>query len=144
MAAATIAGLMAGIESQLDNITGLRAKDTAPDTVDIPSGGGYAFVGLPHTVEYHATMANGHITPMFTVMVLVAATPSRAGQALLAGYLDPGSSQSIRAAVEADPTLGGAAEDCRVMVGKTLGQVELAGVTYLGAEFTLQTVALGA
>lgn len=144
MSAATIATLMVGIETRLATVTGLRAKDTAPDTIDIPAGGGYAFVGLPHQVDYHQSMANGQVSPVFTVVVLVAATPARVGQALLAGYLSPSGPQSILAAVEADKTLGGAAEACVVMVGKTLGQVELSGVTYLGAEFTLQTIALGA
>lgn len=144
MTAATVAGLMLGIETRLATITGLRAKDTSPDAIEIPAGGGYAFVGLPDRIDYHQAMANGAISPVFAVTVLVAATPSRVGQTILAGYLNPAGSTSIRAAIEGDRTLGGAAQDCAVMAGKVLGEVTIGTVTYLGAEFTLQTVALGA
>ena len=144
MAAATIVGLMTGIETRLETITGLRAKDTAPDAIEVPSGGGYAFVGLPETVDYHRTMGNGRIEPQFTVTVFVSAAPSRIGQALLAGYMNPAGATSIRAAIEADKTLGGNADDCVVMRARTIGRVNVGDLTYLGAEFTLQTIALGA
>lgn len=144
MAAATIAAIMTGIETRLETITGLRAKNTAPDTIEVPSGGGYAFVGLPERVEYHRTMGNGRIEPQFTVTIFVTATPSRVGQTLLAGYMDPASATSVRAAVEGDKTLGGAVDDCVVMAARVIGRVNVGDVTYLGAEFTLQTIALGA
>lgn len=144
MTAATIAGLMTGIETRLATITGLRAKDTSPDSIDVPAGGGYAFVGLPERVEYHRTMGNGRIEPQFTVTVFVSATPARIGQALLAGYMNPAGDTSIRAAIEGDKSLGGTADDCVVMSARVIGRVEVGEMTYLGAEFTLQTIALGA
>jgi hypothetical protein len=144
MTASTIAAIMTGIETRLETITGLRAKDTAPDTVDVPAGGGYAFVGLPERVDYHRTMGNGRIDPVFTITVFVSASPTRIAQALLAGYMNPAGPTSIRAAVEVDKTLGGAVEDCAVMAARTIGRVDAGDLTYLGAEFTLQTIALGA
>lgn len=145
MTASTITSLMSGIETRLETITGLRAKDTSPDSVEIPSGGGFAVVGLPPDIEYHSTMGNGRFRPEFTVTVLVsAAAPRRVGQLLLAAYMNPAGSTSVRAAIEGDTTLGGAAEDCKVMRARVLGEVPVGEVIYLAAEFTLLTIALGA
>jgi hypothetical protein len=145
MTAATISAIMSGIETRLETITGLRASDTSPDAIEVPSGGGYAVVGLPEVVNFHRTMGNGRIEPEFSVTVFVsAAAPRRVGQLLLADYLNPAGATSIRAAIEGDKSLGGAVHDCVVMRARVIGVAKVGEIEYLAAEWTLQTIALGA
>jgi hypothetical protein len=147
MAAATLRGIAAGIETRLETITSprVRASNISPDSVDVPTGGAYGIVGLPEEVAYHRTMGNGRIEPVFTATILVsAAGPARVQQLLLADFMNPAGASSVRAAIEGDKTLGGAVEDCIVTRSRTLGQVTVGQNTYLGAEFFLQIIALGA
>lgn len=67
---------------------------------------------IPGEVEYHLTMGSGgdewwH----FTVQAFVAATGDIAAQRRLDGMLASQGEYSVKAAIEADHTLGGACED---------------------------------
>jgi hypothetical protein len=147
MAASTLRAIMLGIETRLETITGLRASNISPDSIDVPSGGGYAVVGAPDVDDYHATMGNGRVSLSPAVTVLVSSSSGRAGQLLLADYADFAGAKSVRAAIEADKTLGGAVEDCIVTSFAVLGLVRAtpsSQLEYLGGRFALSIIGRGA
>ncbi len=137
--AATIAQIMAGIETRLATITGLRVDDVEPYQASPP----FAFVGVPAIPEYHSTMKLGRFTIRPTVTVGVSKVSDRAGQVALAGYANPTGSTSILAAIEGDRTLGGVVEDCIVVDFQPDNEITLGETTYFGGVFTLQVIASG-
>jgi hypothetical protein len=140
VAAATITAIMDGIETRLLTISGLRVSEVIPGQINPP----HAIVGCPPIPKYHATMGMGHMQLDFTVTVLVSSTIDRVGQRKLADYANPAGSQSIRAAIEGDRTLGGAVSDCIVTAFEPLGLEDVGQLNYFGGVFTLQVIALGA
>lgn len=125
-----------GLKTRLLTITGLRAYDTIPDDINIPC----AVVGSPESVEFDSVYARG--ADKYTIPVRVYATlaSERAGQDKLDGYLAGAGSGSIKAAIEGDVTLGGAAHTTRVTRASGYGVYEVAGVSYLGVEFSVEVI----
>lgn len=66
---------------------------------------------LPPAVEYHGAFHGGLTTYTFTVQAFVQLTESVASQVFLDELLDETGPRSVPAALEADPTLGGVAQD---------------------------------
>jgi hypothetical protein len=146
MAASTVRAIMTGIETRLETINSprMRAKATSSAAVDVPSGGGYAIVGVPETIDYHRTMGNGRIQMPVRVLVLTSAADERTGQLLLADFANPAGDASVLAAIEGGKTLGGEVEDCIVQSFRSLGLVTVGDGKYIGGEFLLAVIARGA
>jgi hypothetical protein len=128
----SIAALREGLATNLRTISGLRVVSYSPDAVEVPM----AIVGAP-SIDYDTAMARGSDEYTFTVDVLVSRAVSRAAQKELDAYCDPG---SIKAAIESDRTLGGAAFDCRVTSLNSYRQEVVGETPYLSASFTVQVV----
>lgn len=126
-----------GLETRLATIAGLRAHDTIPDQINVPC----AIVGAPETIQYDHTMGRG--TDRYTIPVRVYAgrASERAGQDKIDGYLAGSGANSIKAAIEADRTLGGVAHSTRVTEARGYGTYPIAGVEYLGVEFVVDIIA---
>ncbi|MGH3629535.1 MAG: hypothetical protein ACRDRL_19125 [Sciscionella sp.] len=137
--ASTIAAIMAGVETRLKTITGLRTSDIVADQITPPQ----ALVGVPPIPSYRIAMGRGAYQLDLTVTVLVSAALDRVGQIQLAGYADITGDMSIRAAVEGDRTLGGVVADCIVTAFRPLGLDEVGAIGYYGGVFTLMCVASG-
>jgi hypothetical protein len=134
--------IMAGIQARLDTIAGLRTDAITPESTNTP----FAFVGVPHRIDYHATQGvpRGKVALFFTVTVGVSSVVDRVGQSQLAGYADPTGTPSIKAAIEADRTLGGVVDDCIVVSFERNDSVGVTGdpeAKFYGGEFVLQVVA---
>lgn len=127
---------MAGIETRLATISGLRVNDVAPDQINPPA----AFVGVPPIPNYRLTMGRAKYLIEPTITVLVSAAWDRAGQLRLAGYANPTGSTSIITAVEGDKTLGGIVSDCVVDGFSPLGMEEVGLIGYYGGRFSLRVV----
>lgn len=138
MSAPTVAQIMAGIETRLQTIVGLRTNDVVPGQTNPP----YAWVGVPDIPDYFATFGRGHwdITP--TVTLVVASSMDRAGQLALATYVDHTGTNSISAAIEADKTLNGLVEYCHVKSFRPTG-IEVGAMTYYGGIFEIEVGAQG-
>lgn len=139
MAAPTIAEVMAGIETRLNTISGLRVTDYAADQINPPA----AMVTVPPITSYHATMKSGRMMLEPSVLVFVSGALDRVGQLLLAEYANPTGAKSIKAAIEADPTLGGKVDDCKVMSFRPMSMQEVGMIHYYGGVFELKAVADG-
>ena len=138
MSAPSLTSIMAGIETRLQTITGLRTNDVVPGQTVPP----YAWVGVPDIPDYFTTFGRGHWEIRPTITVVVSSAHDRAGQLALAGYADHTGTSSIPAALEADDTLGGIVEYCHV---RSFGPqaIELGLVTYFGGVFVLEAGAQG-
>lgn len=129
-----VGAVMAGLGTRLRTISGLRVHDYAADQVSPPT----AVVALPE-VTFDSTMARGSDDAEFPIHVLVGKVSDRASATKLAAYLSGG---SVKAAIEADPTLAGACQTLRVESASP-SVMTVAGVDYLAATFTVNVVASG-
>lgn len=139
MTATTIGGLMAGIETALNTIPGLRVAAYIADQINPPQ----AIVGVPPIPNYRETFGRGVWSLAPTVTVLVSATLDRPGQLALAGYADVSGDHSIPAALEADLTLNSEVCACTVQSFRPLGLEQVGLLKYYGGVFTLAVTAKG-
>lgn len=123
--------------TQLANIEGLRTQAQVRDIVAVP----VAIVGPPTNIDYDTTMRNGANRYEFQVRLLVARTEERSAQVYLSEYAAPTGDRSIKAAIEADPTLGGTAMTTRVQSANGIGSYDYGDVSYLGIEFQVEVYA---
>lgn len=130
---ADISAVRAALANQIASGTGLRCVAEARDQVSPPVA--VILPGSPFVV-YGQTM-DGAFQINLRILVLVSdAPPTEKAQRSLDAYLGIGagvSASSIPAALRADPTLGGAVAFAEVLSVGSYGQVEYAGVSYLGA-----------
>lgn len=133
-----IADLRQGIAQNLSKIVGLRTAETIPDNPNPP----IAVVSL-NKVAYNKTFQTsaGFSEYDFTVTVIVSRVSERNAQEKLDAYCAPTGATSIKAAIEADRTLGGAAYDVRVTDLTAYGTISIADVNYLSGEFMLTVLA---
>jgi hypothetical protein len=134
--AATVSQIMTGLQGRLATITGLRTSDFLPDNINPP-------IAIPalDQINYHRASAGGAAVHEITVTVIVGAASERTAQARLDGYLSYSGPSSIRAAIEADPTLGGVASTSVVDSAGGITFVEIATTKYLVATFAVTVYA---
>jgi len=128
---ATVTELKNGIKTRLETITNLRAYAQQPDQVN-PSVGGIAWPTL-ESITYHGAMRAGLVTHVFTVSVIVGRVAERTAQNLMDTYLSY--DNGIRAAIEADTTLGGYAKTLIVEEASNITTVDANDTTYLTVDF---------
>lgn len=134
---ARLSAIRDGLKANLQTIAGLRAHETIPDQVNTPA----AVVGVPK-VDYDVTMARGADKVTIPVRVYASRASERSGQDKLDEYLDSTGANSIKTAIESDPTLGAAnAHVTRVVSAGEYGVYTIAGVEYLGVEFIVEVIA---
>lgn len=110
----------------------LAASNYIPDSADPPfayptdSGGTYS-VDL-----------DGSTDAVVTMRVLTSRAEDQAGQELLDAFLATAGPTSIKAAIEADPTLGGECSDLAVTGWSGYELYDVAGTEYYGAELTVE------
>lgn len=129
----SVADVRTGLAARLSTIAGLRAVAYAADRVSPPA----AVVALG-SIEYDATFSpRGVDVYTLTVRIYASRADDRIGQDKLDSYLAASGANSIKLAIEADKTLGGIAETCRVLGVENYGAYEVAGVDYYGADLTV-------
>lgn len=131
-----IASVRAGLKTRLSTISGLRCYEVIPSQFAPPA----AIVGMPSILNYDYTFARSNDRITYPVRIIVAKATDRTAQELLEQYLDSTGSLSVKTAIEADPSLGGAANLTRVLSAQGLGVYDMGGVPYLGCEFTVEVI----
>jgi hypothetical protein len=114
------------------NIPGLRGL-TDPGTIANPP----VAVVLPVTgtyIDYAVALEHGVAELNLRVVILVSRASERMAMPLLDSYLAPYGASSVPEAILADPTLGGACDYCIPVEAVFAGDVNWAGIDYLGAE----------
>jgi hypothetical protein len=134
---ADVSALRAGIATNLTTVSGLRTAATVPDQINPPVA-----VVMPTSITYDTAFArSGGDEYEFSVMVIVGRVDERMAQNKLDAYCSGSGTQSIKAAIQSNRTLGGQAFDCRVTSLRSYNQISVADVTYLAAEFVVQVYA---
>lgn len=131
---ATVGGIRTGLASALGTISGLRSSATVPDNPRPPIA-----VVMPERVEYDLNGSRGADTYFFTIIVLVGRADDRVAQNKIDTYIV--GAQSVKKAIEADRTLGGVAQTCRVTGMNNYGSIPLGEVLYLSVQFSVEVVA---
>ncbi len=131
---ADLSTIRTGLQTRLLTITGLRAYATWPDTITCPAA-------LVRPVEWDYRMAIGNVNRgLFEIILLAAPTQEGLvrGQDKIDAYLDDTGVTSIKVALEAGKTLGGAATTLVVRGWRVYGSLEVAGIEYLGARIEVE------
>ena len=132
---ATVAQLRSGLFDVLDGISGVHAYSYEPDTPVPP-----ALVVATYSADYDLVMGAG-TTYTFDIYVILGRQVDRSFQEQIDSYLQPAGATSIKAAVAADPTLGGVASFAVVRsVNSSLQSMDFAGVTYAAATVQVEVV----
>ncbi|HEU4422063.1 MAG TPA: hypothetical protein VFR67_05925 [Pilimelia sp.] len=113
----------------------LEASHFVPDSIDPPFAYPAATDG---NYDETTDLAAGVVV---TVRVLTSRAEDQSGQELLDGYLADSGPTSVKAAIEADPTLGGLVDDLAVTGWSGHRLYEIGGVDYYGAELTVVILA---
>lgn len=133
---ATVNDIRVGLARRLATITGLRAHGTWPDTVNTP-----AAIVKPMTRDFHVTMGDPSGAPVQFEIVVVGAPLQNGierGQAVLDRYIDESDGGSIRAAIEADKTLGGLVTTTTVVRWRDYGSLDVNRIEYAGLVFDVE------
>jgi hypothetical protein len=123
---ATVSQVADGLKTRLATITGLRTFSYQPEQENPPFG----YPQL-NSVDYHRAYSGGDVVMNWTVFVIVGRYLDRTAHAQLDDYLSYSGTKSIRAAIEADPTLGGVCSTLIVRSGADISSLDANGASFL-------------
>lgn len=134
----SLATIRAGLATRLATISGLNVHAVHQDTINTP-----AAVVRPERRDFALSMgsAPSAANSILFVVTLYAASAENGlatGQAILDGYLDDSGSASVRAAIEADRTLGGEVTTLRVVRWYDYDTYEAGGIEYVACRFEVE------
>ena len=126
-----------GLKTAIQTISGLRAYDYQPDQVNPP----FAWPTLDE-IRYHQTgMSSGGVVMDFTITLVVQRVSERIAQDALDQYMSWSGVKSLRAAIEADRTLGGVCEDLIVGSAGNFTNIDANDTLYLTVDFKVTVYA---
>jgi hypothetical protein len=125
----TFTAVRAALAAQLNTIAGLRATANRNAQISPP-----AAVVMPVTGSFirYSTTFDGECDLMLRAILLVAEGDSTSGQDNIDPYLATTGAQSVYAAIQADPTLGGVVSWAALTEATGYGLINFAGIDYLG------------
>lgn len=116
------------------NVTGLRVYDTVPESPALP-----ALLILPVETDFFKAFGRGSDTHQIDLFLMLSRTVPRTGQDSLDAYVGGSGSQSIRAVVFANQTLGLTDGTQAIVSGMSRygGSFPAAGIDHIGAALRL-------
>jgi len=133
---ATVSEVAAGLKTRLATIPGLRVFDYLPDQINPPMA-----ISTLDSISYHNAMSNGDPQMQFSITVVLGRINERTATANLDGYTSATGATSVRAAIEADRTLGGVANTCIVTGASNIRPAVQADAVYLTVDFEVTVYA---
>ena len=127
---ATVSQVATGLANNLATISGLRTSAFQPEQLNPP----FAFPTL-NRIEYHRAFQGGDVVMDWTVNVIVGRYVDRNAFATLDGFLSYSGATSIRAAIEADKTLGGVCQTLVLPSGANITSLSSADAEFLQIQF---------
>lgn len=116
---AAMSDVRAGLAAALGTITGLRVNTNATDDPVPPC----AILSM-NTLTFDSTLARGADEMEWTVTLIVGRADDRAAMQRLETWMAGTGSSSVKAAIEADTTLGGRVLMARVAEIRNIGSVD--------------------
>lgn len=129
---ATISQVASGLQVRLATVPGLRSYSFQPEQLNPP----FAFPILQQ-VQYHGAMGGGDVAMTWGITVVTGRWTDRTAHTLLDGFLSFSGASSIRAAIEADPTLGGVAGTLVVASAANITALTVADADFLQVQFSV-------
>lgn len=129
----SIADMRAGIAYNLSS----ASVNVYPYAVEAPAVPAIVILDADPII-YDTTMARGADLYTFSALLIAQRADLPGAQAALDGFL---SKTGIKADIESDPTLGGAAQTCRLTTADNYTAIQVAGVEYLTAMLTIEVYA---
>lgn len=123
-----------GLKGILDDISGLRvfATNELPDSInDLPCA-----LILPGETIYDTTFGEDYDMKL-RILILLAKQDSPSAFDKIIPYIEPTGTSSILAKIQADLTLGGNCDTCKVIRNLGIGATNWGGITYLSTEFEI-------
>ena len=134
-----LAAIRAGIAANITAAISDRSVQVSPYVLSNPIPP--CVYVMPAGTEFDITMGNGHDRLMFTIRLLWPATSDIASQTSLDAMCSSTGARSIKAAIEADDSLGGTVDDCQVnTVTAPILYITDQGPPALGVEFELEVI----
>jgi hypothetical protein len=134
---ASFSSIRAGLKTNLETISGLTVYDYVPDFLEPP----IAIIAPLNTLNYDSTMARGADTYEVPVILYISRIDAETSQDTVDSYLVASGANSIKAAIESDGTLGGAAMSVRVISATDYGEYEVTqGTSFLGVTFNVEVI----
>ena len=127
---ATVSQVATGLATNLATIAGLRTSAFQPEQLNPP----FAFPTL-NRIEYHKAFGGGDVVMDWTVNVIVGRYVDRNAFATLDGFLSYSGATSVRAAIEADKTLGGVCQTLVLPSGANITSLSSADAEFLQIQF---------
>lgn len=129
---ATVSQVADGIKVRLATVSGLRTFSYQPEQLNPP----VAFPVL-ESVEYHRAFGGGDVQMRWQVFVIVGRYLDRVAHSNLDGFLSYSGATSLRAAIEADRTLGGVVNTLVLDSGMSVGSLTVAEADFLQIQCSL-------
>ena len=126
----------AGLQTRLQTISGRRVLDIVPDSVNIPTQGAVAVVGMLD-LNFDFSMNRGYDQATCSILVIVGRMNESTAQDRLDGYLSSSGATSVKAAIEGDKTLGGVAQTLILDGGMSIGSLTVAEADFLQVSCSL-------
>jgi hypothetical protein len=128
-----LASVRAGVTTALQNVDNLRIYEWIPSTIQPPA----AVVSLG-TGQYDADNTDGMLVN-YGVLVMLTRADDQHSQQRLDEFLGQ-DTDSIYHVIDADPTLDGSCDSCRVTSWNNPGTFTIGGIEYLGVEVNLEVL----
>jgi hypothetical protein len=136
MSVGTLGEIRDALAVAVKTINGMRAAEHMPEQINPPM----VVIQLDR-LDFHGAMQGGLRTFQFLLIAIVGRMGERASQDLLDRVTDFDGPDSIRQAVEADPTLGGVVWACKVTGARSIRPINIGDAAYLGVEFEVEVQA---
>jgi hypothetical protein len=131
----SISAVRDGLQTRLASISGMHAYDLVPGAIQLPA----AIVEPDEPVIlFDSTMGRGSDELFFSVLLLALEGTLRTGQDKLDAYLATSGADSVKAAIEGDPTLGGIVSFAHVTSAEGYGEYTFNELSYVGVKFKVQ------
>ena len=131
--AATVSAVATAIKTQLTTISNLRTFDYQPEQLNPP----VAFPIL-NSINYHRAFQGGDVEMNWSIVVVVGRYLDRVAHTNLDGYLSYSGTTSIRAALEADKTLGGVVQTCVLDSAMEIDTLTVGDADFLQIQLSLR------
>lgn len=133
MTTPSVGTIATALETALSTISGLRTVPYLADTVSPP----VAMVAID-TVDYHGAFGGGDVMHTFTVFLILSRVNDRASITAMEDYMSQAGTTSVRAAIEADLTLGGVVSTLVVTKAGPPAAITINGAEYISLPFTVE------
>jgi hypothetical protein len=125
--AGSLSDIRTGLAGQLAQVRGLRVLEHVPEQINPP-----AAVITRAEVDYTQNMAGGLTEWSMQVQLVAGRMADQQSQRQIDAWLSWDGAQSVRAAIEADRTLGGNCQTSRVATADALASIQVGDSEYIG------------